>query len=61
MNQNGKWVVGGLAERPTRAAFPSAEYGGPKVFVVRYVERGNLLPSPLWGRLTVRHAVGGMG
>jgi len=39
---------------------PTGRESGPKVFVVGYVERGNPMPSPL-GRLTVRHAVGGMG
>ena len=41
---------------------PTGRQSGPKVFAVRYVERGNPMPSPLyWGRLTARHAVGGMG
>ena len=52
-------MVGWIAERPTRAVFPPAEQSGPKVFAVGYVERGNRMPSPS-GRLTVRHAVGGM-
>ena len=39
---------------------PIGRESGPKVSAVRYVERGNPMPSPL-GRLTVRHAVGGMG
>ena len=39
---------------------PTGRESGPKVFVVRYAERGNPVPSPS-GRLTVRHAAGGMG
>lgn len=42
-------------------SIPTGRQGGPKVFVVNYAERSNLMPSPFWGRLTVRHAVGGMG
>jgi len=42
-------------------AIPTGRQSGPKVFAVDYVERGNLMPLPqLGGRLTVRHAVGGM-
>jgi hypothetical protein len=60
LNQKvGGWF-GGVAERPTRAVSPPAEQSGPKVFAVGYVERGNPVPSPS-GRLTVRHAAGGMG
>jgi hypothetical protein len=38
---------GWVAERPTRATLPPAEQSGPKVFAVRYAERGNPMPSPL--------------
>ena len=40
---------------------PTGRQSGPKVFVVKYAERRNLIPPPQFrGRLTVRHAVGGM-
>jgi len=61
LNQKVSGWFGGLGERSTRVASPPVEQSGPKVFLVRYVERGNPMPSPLWGRLTVRHAVGGLG
>ena len=60
MDQKVSGWFGWIGERPTRATFPPVEQSGPTVFVVGYVERGNPMPSPL-GRLTVRHAVGGMG
>ena len=61
MNQKVSGWFGWIGERPTRAASPPVEQSGPKVFAVGYVERGNPMPSPFVGRLTVRHAVGGMG
>ena len=40
---------------------PTGRQSGPKVFVVNYVERSNLISPPQFrGRLTVRHAVRGM-
>ena len=39
--------LGWVAERPTRATPPPAEQSGPKVFVVKYADRGSLMPSPI--------------
>ncbi|MBW1694620.1 MAG: hypothetical protein JRJ41_10780 [Deltaproteobacteria bacterium] len=60
MNQKVSGWLGGVAERPTRALFPSADRVG-----LRYLlsNTWNVVTSCLrpCGRLTVRHAVGGMG
>ena len=61
MNQKVSGWFGGIAERPTRATSPPAER-----VELRYLlsDTRNLVTPclrPFGGRLTVRHAVGGMG
>jgi hypothetical protein len=60
LNQKvGGWF-GGIAERPTRATFPPADRVDLRY---SWSDTWNVVtscPRPL-GRLTVRHAVGGMG
>ena len=56
-----KWVVRNDCRSSDAGDIPTGRQSGPKVFVVNYVERSNLIPPPQFrGRLTVRHAVGGM-
>jgi hypothetical protein len=61
LDQNGKWVVRRDCRTSDTGSTAAGRQSGPKVFAVRYAERGNPIPSPSLGRLTVRHAVGGMG
>ena len=51
---------GGIARMSDTGSIPTGRESGPKVLVVEYAERGARCRRPL-GRLTVRHAVGGMG
>ena len=61
LEPKGKRVVRRLWDRPTRATLPPADRVG-----LRYLlsDTWNVVTSclrPFWGRLTARHAVGGMG
>ncbi len=54
MNQNGRWVPRRDSRTSNMGNSPTGRQSGPKVSVVKYVERSNLMPSPLYcGRLTV--------
>ena len=41
-----KWVVRNDCRSSDTGDIPTGRQSGPKVFVVNYVERGNLMPSP---------------
>jgi hypothetical protein len=58
LSQNGKWVVRMDCRTSDTGNTPAGRQSGPKVFVVRYAERGNLMPSP-FVQANRRHAVGG--
>jgi hypothetical protein len=60
LGPKGKWVVGCLSSRPTRAILPPADRVGLRYSLpdTRNVVTSCLRPL---GRLTVRHADGGMG
>jgi hypothetical protein len=47
LNQNGKWVVRVDCRTSDTGNTLAGRQSGPKVFAVRYVERGNPMPSPL--------------
>ena len=61
LNQNGKWVVRRDCRTYDTGNTPTGRQSGPKVFVVKYVERGNLMPSPLLGQTNRKACCGRYG